>query len=74
MRTYAHRTRAKLKLKLAEINQNPFRHELLDAQGDSDSGGGADVSEDMSWGFDQTFFGDEGEGGGGEDSEDYDDI
>lgn len=76
----------KLKIKLGEINQNPFRYTLLDAPS-QDGGTGAaaaaaagvgeeeDIAEDMSWGFDQTFFGDEGgDGSGGEEDEDYDDI
>eukprot|EP00903_Cladosiphon_okamuranus_P018237 g16776.t1 len=66
---------AKLKLKLAEINQNPFRQGLLDSTTAADgSGGSSDISEDMSWGFDQTFFGEEGAGGGDDDPDDYDDI
>ena len=48
-----------------EIKQNPFRQSLLDVKADNDSGGGSgDISEDMSWGFDQTFF--------GKDSDDWD--
>ncbi|CAM9400686.1 unnamed protein product [Pylaiella littoralis] len=68
-------TAAKLKLKLADINQNPFRHSLLDSvtSGDESSSSG-DISEDMSWGFDQTFFGEEGDGDGGGEPDDYDDI
>lgn len=74
-----------LKLKLTEINQNPFRQGLLNSMTDGDGtvGGGAsaissdgDISEDMSWGFDQSFFEKEGEGEGegeGED-DDYDEI
>ncbi|CAN0255180.1 unnamed protein product, partial [Hapterophycus canaliculatus] len=65
-----------LKLKLVDINQNPFRHELLDSalSGDGGGGGGGDISEDMSWGFDQTFFGEEGDGNSGDEPDDYDDI
>lgn len=69
---------AKLKLKLEEINQNPFRHSLLDSVGSGEDGGGGsnsdggDTSEDMSWGFDQTFFGEEGDND--DDPDDYDDI
>lgn len=67
-----------LKLKLEEINQNPFRQGLLDSTEVADDGGGGggasgDVSEDMSWGFDQTFFGEEGRDGDDE-PDDYDDI
>ncbi|CAN0257729.1 unnamed protein product [Ectocarpus fasciculatus] len=71
-------TAAKLKLKLEEINQNPFRHSLLDSVGSGEDGGGGsnsdggDTSEDMSWGFDQTFFGEEGDND--DDPDDYDDI
>lgn len=70
--------RSQLKLKLTEINQNPFRQGLLadldqdDANGDSSFSG--DVAEDMSWGFDQSFMENDGEGAGLEDGEDYDDI
>lgn len=65
-----------MKLKLVDINQNPFRHELLDSgisgdSSDGDGGGTGDISEDMSWGFDQTFFGEEGDG---DEPDDYDDI
>ncbi|CAM9637507.1 unnamed protein product [Ectocarpus sp. 8 AP-2014] len=75
-------TAAKLKLKLEEINQNPFRHSLLDVSAEEDGGGGGgggsnsdggDTSEDMSWGFDQTFFGEEGDNID-DDPDDYDDI
>ncbi|CAM9317914.1 unnamed protein product [Scytosiphon promiscuus] len=69
---------AALKLKLVDINQNPFRHELLDSavsgDSDGDSGGSGDISEDMSWGFDQTFFGEEGDGDDGDEPDDYNDI
>ncbi len=69
-----------LKLKLEEINQNPFRQGLLDSIDTADDGGGGggggggsgDISEDMSWGFDQTFFGEEGDGD--DEPDDYDDI
>ncbi|CAN0022307.1 unnamed protein product [Ectocarpus sp. 12 AP-2014] len=72
---------AKLKLKLEDINQNPFRHSLLDVSAEEDGGGGGggsnsdggDTSEDMSWGFDQTFFGEEGDNID-DDPDDYDDI
>lgn len=64
-----------LKLKLQDINQNPFRQSLLDTAAAADgSGGSGDISEDMSWGFDQTFFGEEGDGDGDDDPDDYDDI
>lgn len=71
-------TTAKLKLKLEEINQNPFRHSLLDVSAEDGGGGGSnsdggDTSEDMSWGFDQTFFGEEGDNND-DDPDDYDDI
>eukprot|EP00752_Nemacystus_decipiens_P012346 g10945.t1 len=67
-------TAAKLKLKLADIKQNPFRQSLLDSAVSADGGSG-DISEDMSWGFDQTFFGEEGgDGDGDEEPDDYDDI
>ncbi|CBN78468.1 hypothetical protein Esi_0121_0071 [Ectocarpus siliculosus] len=72
-------TAAKLKLKLEEINQNPFRHSLLDVSAEDGGGGGGsnsdggDTSEDMSWGFDQTFFGEEGDNID-DDPDDYDDI
>lgn len=58
-----------------DINQNPFRQGLLDSaiSGD-DNGDSGDISEDMSWGFDQTFFGEEGDGEGGDEPDDYDDI
>lgn len=70
--------RNQLKLKLTEINQNPFRQGLLsDVDQDdatSDSSFSGDVGEDMSWGFDQSFMGNDGKGTGLEDDEDYDDI
>lgn len=70
--------RNQFKLKLTEINQNPFRQGLLsDADQDdatSTSGSSGDVAEDMSWGFDQSFMGNDGKGTGVEDDEDYDDI
>lgn len=74
-------TTAKLKLKLEEINQNPFRYSLLDSAVPVEDGGGSgggnsdggDTSEDMSWGFDQTFFGEEGDNND-DDPDDYDDI
>lgn len=73
--THPYDTCDQLKLKLADINQNPFRHSLLDSvtSGDESSSSG-DISEDMSWGFDQTFFGEEGDGDGGGEPDDYDDI
>ena len=43
-----------------------------DATGDISFNG--DVGEDMSWGFDQSFMGNDGKGTGLEDDEDYDDI
>ncbi|CAB1118246.1 unnamed protein product [Ectocarpus sp. CCAP 1310/34] len=74
-------TAAKLKLKLEDIKQNPFRHSLLDVSEDGGGGGGGggsnsdggDTSEDMSWGFDQTFFGEEGDNID-DDPDDYDNI
>ena len=64
----------KLKIKLTEINQNPFRQSLLDvrADGNSDGGGSDDISEDMSWGFDQSFFGKDSDHS--DEDEDYDEI
>lgn len=70
-----HQNTGQLKLKLQDINQNPFRQSLLDTAAAADgSGGSGDISEDMSWGFDQTFFGEEGDGDGDDDPDDYDDI
>ena len=78
--------RQQLKLRLTEINQNPFRQGLLsDAEQDVETPGGNpfdvssrsgvdDVAEDMSWGFDQSFMGGDEEGRGAEDDDDYDDI
>lgn len=65
-------TAAKLKLQLDEINQNPFRQGLLEDQGECE-GKQQDISEDMSWGYDQTFFQKEG-GDNSDEDEDYDDI
>ncbi|CAM9949534.1 unnamed protein product [Discosporangium mesarthrocarpum] len=56
---------AKLKLKLNEIKQNPFR--VLPEDQDEDG----DVSEDMTWGYDQTFH-DEGNGSASTDDENGD--
>lgn len=72
-------------MRLEEIKQNPFRETLLDNMPDSGLAGdhsdqrrqspssSGDVSEDMSWGFDQTFFQKDGAADSDGD-EDYDDI
>ncbi|CAN0030467.1 unnamed protein product [Laminaria digitata] len=68
-------TAAKLKIQLTEIKQNPFRQSLLDVKrGDNSGGGSGDISEDMSWGFDQTFFGKDKDDSDEDEDEDYDEI
>lgn len=73
---------AQHKLRLEEVKQNPFRQSLLDTMPGSGSGGdqwrqvsggGGDPTEDMSWGFDQTFF-QRDKSEDSEDDDDYDDI